>query len=490
MDILSNIGRHRTSAALALAGVACMALPAAHAHEGMADLVESLTPSVVSITVTSEVQRPSGSDFPFFDEQSPFSQLPPDSPFRRFFEERMPGDGGPGSSRPRLATGSGFIISPDGYIVTNHHVIEDATEVLIELKDGTEFEARIIGMDPKTDTALLKIDHDEDLPVVEFGDSDEVRVGDAVLAIGNPHGLGFSVSAGVISARDRMLDGAYDDYLQTDAAINFGNSGGPLFNLEGEVIGVNTAILGNGRRSSGGSIGIAFSMASNVTSKVVDQLREYGTTRRGWLGVGVQPLTEELSAAWGLDDTDGVLIANVFEGPALEAGVRRGDLIAGFDGTQIDDVSEFVRLVGDSPVGSTVQLEIVREGETLILPVTLGRREDAEESIMPAALDREPETSSMLSGMELVEITDEVREQHDLPAEARGLYVVKVEQDSAADKANIREGDVIMTVGPNAVTTLDDFTVAIAELGETRRYLPLLIDRGGSALYVPLERPS
>ena len=486
----SQFGWRLKASLVALMGATVMAVSSARAHEGMADLVESLTPAVVSITVKSEAPKSSSEEFFFWGDQSPFSQLPPDSPFWRFFGDPGKPEGQRPRMRPRHASGSGFIISPDGYLVTNHHVVAGASEVLIGLMDGTELDATIIGMDPNTDTALLKIEHDEDLPVVAFGDSDDVRVGDSVLAIGNPHGLGFSVSSGVISARNRQLDGAYDDYLQTDAAINFGNSGGPLFNLDGEVIGVNTAILSNGTRSSSGSIGIAFAMASNVTSKVVDQLREFGTTRRGWLGVRVQPLTEELADAWGYESDEGVLIAGVFEGPAMEAGLLRGDLIAKFDGNVVSDVNEFVRMVGDGTAGSVVQIEVVRDAEVLVLPITLGRREEAEQMIVPTSLAGTPDGNTAWSGMEMVELDAEQRMEWDLPKDAEGLLVIDVEPESRADEAGILIGDLILEVGSMTVTTMDEFGDAVAELDEDREHLALLIDRDGSELYVALERPS
>jgi serine protease Do len=301
-----------------------------------ADLSDRLSPAVVNITTTTNVAQVDSGPRPIIPEGSPFEDF-----FRDFLERNNPGQ--PPRQRRGSALGSGFIISQDGYIVTNNHVIESADEIQIELFDGGELEARLIGRDPRTDIALLKVESDRPLPFVAFGNSDAARVGDWVLAIGNPLGQGFSVSAGIISARNRTLQGSYDDFIQTDAAINRGNSGGPLFNMGGEVIGVNTAILS----PTGGSIGIGFAMSSAVVERVVAQLRDFGETRRGWLGVRIQNVDPDVAEALGMTEAKGALVTDVPEGPALEAGLRAGDVILEFDGQRVPDTRSWC---GVSPI--------------------------------------------------------------------------------------------------------------------------------------------
>ncbi|MEM9011436.1 MAG: Do family serine endopeptidase, partial [Pseudomonadota bacterium] len=323
-----------------------------------ADLAEQLSPSVVNITTTQNVARSNRID-PIVPEGSPFEDF-----FRDFLDRRRNG-------RPRRssALGSGFIISADGYIVTNNHVIEEADEIQIELFDGETLPAIVIGRDPQTDIAVLKVEPDEPLPFVQFGDSDAARVGDWVMAIGNPLGQGFSVSAGIISARGRSLRGSYDDFIQTDAAINRGNSGGPLFNTNGEVIGVNTAILS----PNGGSIGIGFAMSSTVVEPVVLQLREFGETRRGWLGVRIQPVDEDVAEALGLEEARGALVADVTTGgPAEEAGIQAGDVILVFDGRDVEEMRDLPRMVAETPIGTSVRVVLFRDGETQTVRVSLG----------------------------------------------------------------------------------------------------------------------
>lgn len=330
--------------------VLTQALQAMARPESFADLADKFSPSVVNITTSTMVAgREQGS--PIVPEGSPFED------FFREFQDRNRGDRAP---RRSSALGSGFVISEDGYIVTNNHVIAGADEISVEFFNGSTLDAKLIGTDEKTDIALLKVEADAPLPFVNFGDSDVARVGDWVVAMGNPLGQGFSVSAGIVSARNRALSGTYDDYIQTDAAINRGNSGGPLFNLDGEVIGVNTAILS----PNGGSIGIGFSMASNVVKGVVDQLKEFGETRRGWLGVRIQDVTEDMADAMGLPDAAGALVSDVPEGPAMDAGMKAGDVITNFDGVDVADTRGLVRQVGATQVGKTVRVTVWRDGKT------------------------------------------------------------------------------------------------------------------------------
>src|SRR6056297_3712084 len=386
--------------ALTMALVIAQAISAQARPESFADLADRVSPAVVNITTSTVVAEGAGPS-PIVPEGSPFEDF-----FREFRDRNGEGD------RPRRtsALGSGFVISEDGFVVTNNHVIESADEIIIEFFSGQELEAKVIGTDPKTDIALLKVETDQPLPFVSFGDSDTARVGDWVIAMGNPLGQGFSVSAGIVSARNRELSGTYDDYIQTDAAINRGNSGGPLFNMDGDVIGVNTAILS----PNGGSIGIGFSMASNVVTNVVDQLKEFGETRRGWLGVRIQDVTDDVADALGLAAAEGALVSDVPEGPAMEAGLEAGDVIISFDGIDVEDTRQLVRQVGNTAVGKSVRVVVFRQGKTQTLKVTLGRREVAEGAVPAAQPNGEEEPSeAAILGMTLSTLTEELRGQLD-----------------------------------------------------------------------------
>ena len=406
-------------------------------------LVEAVSPAVVNITTSTTVSAPVG----------PQGIVPEGSPFEDLFRDFQDRNGGKGAPRNSSALGSGFVISSDGYVITNNHVIEDADEIRIEFRDGMELEAEVIGVDKNVDIALLKVEHDKSLPFVQFGDSDISKVGDWVMAVGNPLGQGFSVSVGIISARNRELSGAYDDYIQTDAAINRGNSGGPLFNMGGEVIGVNTAILS----PNGGSIGIGFSMSSNVVAPVVEQLQEFGEVRRGWLGVNIGNVTDDMAEALGLSDTLGAIVLDVFDGPALDAGLQSMDIIISFDGQDVKSSGELVRLVGKTAVGKMVDAVIIREGAEKTLSITLGQRPDpdalAQRQENVPKQEEKPET---VLGMLLLEITDAQRQEMELPSNSAGLIVMEIEEESIAFEKGIRPGDVISDVGQKAVTTLED----------------------------------
>ena len=381
--------------------------------------------------------------------------------------------------------GSGFVISADGYIVTNNHVIETADEIAIEFFDGKVLDAELVGTDPNTDIAVLKVEADEALPFVKFGDSDIARVGDWVLAIGNPLGQGFSVSASIISARNRTLQsGPYDDFIQTDAAINRGNSGGPLFNMDGDVIGVNTAIIS----PNGGSIGLGFSMSSRVVRGVVDQLLEFGETRRGWLGVQIQDVDEDLAEALGLDGVKGALISGVPDGPAKDAGILAGDVILTFDGQEVQDTRSLVALVGATEVGKTVRVTVFREGETETLGVTLGRREEAEkERVLPAVAEpKKPEEIEEL-GMTLSSLTPEIREQLQLNNDANGVAIVNVDESSDAFEKGLRPGDLIKEVDHEVVDSPSAVNAAFKDAREGGRKSVLLkVDRTGNSRFVGL----
>ena len=443
-----------------------------------ADLVDQFSPAVVDITTSSIGAAEAGGGM----------QVPQGSPFEKFFKD-FQGDQPPRQEEMQRseALGSGYIISADGYVVTNNHVIEGADDIQVETFGGKTFTAKLIGRDPKTDVALLKIDSDTPLPFVSFGDSDKMRVGDWVVAMGNPLGQGFSVSAGIVSARGRELNGTYDDFLQTDAAINKGNSGGPLFNVEGQVIGMNTAILS----PSGGSIGIGFAMASNVVTKVVDQLKEFGETRRGWLGVRIQDVSQDVADAMGLAEAKGALVTDVPDGPGKDAGILSGDVILTFNGNDVKDSKGLVRSVADAPIGETVPVVVLREGKQVTLDVKLGRREEAEGEAQPAAdkstKPAEPQTGEML-GLTLQAVTDEMAQDLGLSAGDKGLVVMKVDVASEAYTKGLREGDVIMEAGQQKIASLKDLEARVADAKEGgRKSILLLVRTQGDPRFVALS---
>ncbi|WP_425072732.1 Do family serine endopeptidase [Sagittula sp. S175] len=447
------------------------------APESFADLAERVSPAVVNITTSTTVAGRTG----------PQGIVPEGSPFEDFFREFQDRNrNGNGDSAPRRssALGSGFVISEDGYIVTNNHVIEGADEIMIEFFEGFDLPATLVGTDPNTDIAVLKVEADNPLKFVSFGNSDEARVGDWVMAMGNPLGQGFSVSAGIVSARNRALSGTYDDYIQTDAAINRGNSGGPLFNMDGDVIGVNTAILS----PNGGSIGIGFSMASNVVTRVVDQLKEFGETRRGWLGVRIQDVTDDVAEALALAEAKGALVSDVPEGPAMDGGMKAGDVILSFDGVDVQDTRQLVRTVANTPVGKTVRVVVNRDGETQTLKITLGRREEAETAIPasaegPGAEPQEVETM----GLTLAPLTDEMRDELSVPAGTDGLAVTAVDEASQAFEKGLRAGDVITEAGQSTVRTVAELQDRIDEAKEEgRKSILLLVRRAGDPRFVAL----
>jgi serine protease Do len=444
------------------------------APETFADLAEQISPSVVNITTSALIAAPA--------DGAPM--VPEGSPFEDFFDD-FGGPGGPGGTQRSEALGSGFVISEDGYIVTNNHVIEGADEILIEFFSGKKLPAKVVGTDDKTDIALLKVEADEALSFVNFGDSDLMRVGDWVMAMGNPLGQGFSVSAGIVSARGREQQGPYDDFIQTDAAINRGNSGGPLFNMDGQVIGVNTSILS----PNGGSIGIGFSMSSNVVSKVVAQLQQFGETRRGWLGVRIQDVTPDVAEAMGLAEASGALVTDVPEGPARDAGLVAGDVITRFDDQPVSDAGDLTRRVADAPIGEAVPVIIQREGKTETLAVTLGRREDAEAETMPASSPAPEAPKEMeLLGLTLSALTDDIRSRLGLDASVEGLMVMAVDPASEAYTKGLREGDLITEAGQARVVRLQDLEDRIAEAKEAGRLsILLLIRRGGDPRFVALS---
>ena len=454
--------------------------------DSFADVVAAVSPAVVNITTTAVVSRPVQQG-PAFPEGSPFSDL-----FRDF---GIPGPGrrgdspfgGPMQQERSTALGSGFVISSDGFIVTNNHVIDGADEIEIEFYSGARLPAKLVGTDPTTDIAVLKVQADKPLPFLKFGNSDAARVGDWVLALGNPLGQGLSASSGIISAKSRALTGTYDDFIQTDAAINRGNSGGPLFNMQGEVVGVNTAILS----PNGGSIGIGFSMASNVVSKVVDQLREFGETRRGWLGVKIQDVTPDIANSLGLSAEKGAMVTDVPAGPAADAGVQAGDVITRFAGGEVADTRDLVRRVADAPVGEAVDVTVQRAGKPVDLKITLGRRELADADERGEGEERgdpQSQQGDAVLGMTLSRLTPDLAARLRLPENSKGLVVEDVDAKSDAAAKGLQPGDVIVEAGQKPVATLGDLRGRVAEAKEAgRQSVLLLIRRGGEPRFLALS---
>ena len=449
----------------------------------LADLSERLIDSVVNISTS---QRVAGTE-----RNVPRPRLPEGSPFQEFFDEffeNLPEGGQRGNRGERnvQSLGSGFVIdAEEGIIITNNHVIADADEVVANFNDGTRLEAEIIGRDPKTDIAVLKVDPSKKaLKAVPFGDSNAMRVGDWVLAIGNPFGLGGTVTAGIVSAFGRDINsGPYDNFIQTDAAINRGNSGGPLFNMKGEVIGINTAIIS----PSGGSIGIGFSIPADLAQNVIAQLREFGETRRGWLGVRIQQVTDDIAESLGMDSAKGALVAGIIEGgPIKEGEIEPGDVIIRFDGREVASMRELPRVVAETPVGKRVDVVVVRKGEETTVQVTLGRLEDGEELAMATSPDdqgggdaAEPPASVQLFGMNLVALDDSLRESFGISGEVTdGVVVEAVEDGSAAAEKGVVAGDVIVEIAQESVKTPEDVQVAIDKLRESDRRNALLMIAG------------
>ncbi len=423
------------------------AVPRPGAPESFADLVERVTPAVVNISAATTTQT-DGRTFP---------QLPPGTPFEDLFEEffNRRGQEAPPRQRRSNSLGSGFVIDPDGIVVTNNHVIGEADEIEVIWADGTTRQAEVIGRDPQVDIAVLQVEVDEPLVSLTFGDSEELRIGDWVVAIGNPFGLGGSVSAGIVSARARNIDtGPYDNYIQTDAAINRGNSGGPLFNMNGEVVGINTAILS----PTGGSVGIGFSIPTSLAEPIIAQLREFGETRRGWLGVRIQNVDETTAEALGLDEARGALVAGVDpEGPANDAGIETGDVIVRFDGEDVASSRELPRIVASTPIGKEVDVEVIRRGEEMTIRVEIGRLAEGEMAVRgdrpPADV---PEAHADALGMEMMVMSDSLRERLGIADDVDGVVITEIDPDSAAADRRIQPGDVILEVGQEPVETPAD----------------------------------
>jgi serine protease Do len=421
----------------------------------LADLVDSVAEAVVNISATQTVEDKGGATPPDLPKGTPFDQM-----FEDFF--RNHGINPHPHARAAQSLGSGFVIDGSGVVITNNHVVGDANEIMVIFTDGRKLKAKVLGKDSKVDVAVLKVESDKPLKTVKFGDSDKMRVGDGVMAVGNPFGLGETVTAGIISARNRNIDsGPYDDFLQTDASINKGNSGGPLFNLQGEVIGINTAILS----PSGGSIGIGFATPSATVMPVIEQLQQFHETRRGWLGVRIQPVDDTIADSLGLGSARGALVAGIDEkGPAKPAGLQPGDVIIKFDGKDIKTSRDLPRLVASLPVGKSVEVVLVRDGKELTRTVTLGRLEDGEQKTALADekdVAPEPNAVAKALGMEFSGLSDEARKTFKIKDSIKGVIVTSVEPGSPAADRGLKPGDVIEEVNHQAVERPGDVAKAI-----------------------------
>lgn len=454
---------------------------------GFADLVEKLSPAVVNISTTQKVKTPQAMPFGAF----PFEQLPntPEfEPFRQFFDRFGEMQGQP-AEREVTSLGSGFIFDASGYVITNNHVIDDADEITVTLVDDTKLKATVVGRDAKTDLALLKVESKKPLPFVSFGDSDAMRVGDWVIAIGNPFGLGGSVTQGIISARQRSINaGPFDDFLQTDAPINRGNSGGPLFNTKGEVIGINTAIFS----PSGGSIGIGFAIPTALAKPVIEQLKQFGRTHRGWLGVKIQDVSEEIADSVGMTKPMGALILEITKGgPADKAGLMAGDILMQLDGKDIAEMRHLPRMVAETKIGKSVNVTYWRKNAAKTTTITIGEQDD--ESIA-AEMDKKPgkpspkeKVSDTIIGLALTPLTPQLRQQLRLAESISGLVVTGVASDSAAAARGFGKGDVIVDVNGDAVKTAAEFKAAIESARKAgRKYALVHVLRGDMEAFVPL----
>jgi serine protease Do len=477
---LSSLRVATVAAALALAAPAGIGTAFARGPESLADLADQVTDAVVNISASTTVETKSRT----------MPQLPPGTPFEDLFEDFFnrrgegggrggPGGGGQGEGprqRRSSSLGSGFVIDSSGIVITNNHVIGDANDISVNFHDGTKLKAEIIGKDSKIDIAVLRVKSDKPLKAVPFGDSEKMRPGDWVIAIGNPFGLGGSVSAGIVSARGRNIEsGPYDNYIQTDAAINKGNSGGPLFNMNGEVIGINTAILS----PTGGSVGIGFAVPSANAVPVIDQLKQFGETRRGWLGVRIQNVDEPTAEALGLGTARGALVAGVDErGPSKPAGLEVGDVIVKFDGKDVKDSRDLPRIVASTPVGKAVDVQIVRKGKELTKAVTLGRLEDGEKT-QQAGLNQPstdtPSATRRALGLELSSLNEELRKRFNIKEDVKGVVVTRVDPNSPAADKRIQPGEVVVEVGQEAVNSPADITRRVEALKKDGRKSALLL---------------
>ncbi len=452
--------------------------PAGHPGS-FADLVAAVKPAVVNISTTQTITNAdySGENMPQFPPGSPFGDF-----FRHFFQQQM----GPQNGEKITSLGSGFIIDPSGYVVTNNHVIGNAQKITVILDGNQKYPAKLIGRDPKTDLALLKIDVHHPLPYVQWGDANKARVGDWVVAVGNPFGLGGSVTAGIISARGRDLNsGPFDDFLQVDAPINRGNSGGPLFNTDGQVIGINSAIIS----PNGGSVGLGFAIPSSLAEPVIAQLKAHGEVERGWLGVTIQPVTSDIANSLGLNSTHGAIVAQVAkDSPAAKAGVRQGDVIVDYNGKPIDELHDLPRLVADTAAGHTVPLKVWRDGHDVALEATIAKLKNP-----PKTASNEQSSSEQLApvhsmGLALASLDHDQRQRYNIPDGQTGVLVVGVEEGSAAANEGLQPGDVIVKVDNKPVTQPAEVAQQITQEKKAgRKSVLLLLQRDGSSRFVALN---
>ena len=450
---------------------------APHRPDSFADLAAKLLPAVVNISTTQTIKGNKGAppqEMPQFPPGSPLEDL-----FKDFMNRNRGGGGGDQPPRRAQSLGSGFIVDPSGLVVTNNHVIADADEITVTLQDNTNLKAEVVGRDTKVDLALLRVKPAKPLAFVKFGDSDKTRVGDWVLAIGNPFGLGGTVTAGILSARGRDISaGQYDDFLQTDASINRGNTGGPKFNMDGEVIGVNTAIYS----PTGGSIGIGFAIPANMARPVIEQIKEYGKPRRGWLGVRIQSVTDEIAESLGLDKPRGALIASVNDGgPAQKGGIQPGDVVLSFDGKEIADVRQLPRIVAETPIDKVVKVTVwrKRKEETVDVKVGLLDENEAQQASAPAGATEPPVTVKAL-GLSLSTITPDLRTKFSLADDASGVVVVDVQSNSPAAEKAVKAGDVIVEVAQEEVKSPAQVADKVEEAKKAgRKSVLMLIDRQG-----------
>jgi serine protease Do len=462
---------------------------AAPTPDSFADLVSKLTPAVVNISTTQTIEGASANQLgELFSQELPDElqgQLP--ELFKKFYGEQ-----GEGPDRKSTSLGSGFVVSEDGYIVTNQHVIYKADEITVIFSDDTKAKAKLIGRDTKTDLALLKVDIAHKLEFVKWGDSDKSRVGDWVIAIGNPFGLGGSVSAGIISARARDINsGPFDDFIQTDAAINRGNSGGPLFNINGEVIGVNSAIFS----PSGGNVGIGFAVPAAMADPVIQQLKETGHIKRGWLGVKIQTVTDEIAEGLALKESKGALVLEATkDSPADKAGIQAGDVIASFDGKEVSAMRKLPRIVADTPVGKKVPVEVWRKDKKKTLIVTIAELKEEDEDYKTSSKDGKGEnkkdtidSSKTILGLGIKDLDNDIRKQLNLDKNVKGAVIVKIDPEGLAANKSLRKGDVITAVGQEQVSNAAETEKLVNEaISAKRKSVLLLVNRGGESLYIAI----
>jgi serine protease Do len=440
----------------------------------VADLADRLLPAVVEITIESKGVS-----------AAPRPPTPPgtedNSPFKDFFEDFLKRQGEDAEPRPMTSMGSGFVVDASGLIVTNNHVVEGAETIEVHLQDDTVLKAELVGRDPKTDIAVLRVKADKPLPIVSFGDSDKLRIGEWVMAIGNPFGLGGSVSLGIVSARNRDISaGPYDDFIQTDAAINKGNSGGPLFNLRGEVMGINTAIFS----PSGGSVGIGFSVPANTARNVIDQLVKYGETRRGWLGVKIQSVTDDIAESMNLPKPRGALIADVTPtGPAEKAGIQSGDVVIEFNGRPVNAMRDLPKIVAETEIGKQVPVKVLRKGQEMTVMAEVGRLEDGEKlasATTPGQGEQSAPAVLTVLGMTVSSMTDELRTQYSIDKDIKGAVITEVAESGPAADKRLAAGDVITEAGEKEVLGAADISARVEEAEKAgKNSILLLVAKGG-----------